>query len=187
MNRDQLLKILEEQVENKNIIKHMLATEVCMAALAKRLGVDNEQDWATAGLMHDGDYRDDVPVEQQGIKIAEVLKEKGMEVSEAIAHAMAAHNWDNTGVEPESPMDWALYCCDSLTGLIVATCLVLPSRKMADVTLERVQNRFKEKNFAKGTRRDEIALCEEKLGIPLNEFMEICLKAMQSISDDLGL
>ncbi len=75
---------------------------------------------------------------------------------ENAARAMAAHNWRNTGVEPKSLMDWSLFCCDSLTGLIVAATLVLPSRKLADVTVERVMNRFKEKSFARGTRREDL-------------------------------
>jgi len=187
MDRGKLLQILDKQVESKNIIKHMLATEACMKALARKLGAENEGEWIMAGLMHDGDYRDDVPVEKQGVKIAEVLKSEGVKVPESVAQAMAAHNWHNTGVEPKSLMDWALFCCDSLTGLIVATTLVMPSKKLADINVQRVLNRFKEKAFARGTRREEIKMCEEKLNIPLEEFIEICLKAMQEISNDLGL
>jgi len=187
MDRKKLLQILDKQIGNKNIIKHMLATEACMKALAKRLKAENEDEWMMAGLMHDGDYRDDVPVEKQGVKIAEVLRSEGVEVPGSVAQAMAAHNWHNTGVEPKSLMDWALFCCDSLTGLIVATTLVMPSRKLADINVQRVFNRFKEKAFARGTRREEIKMCEEKLNIPLEEFIEICLKAMQEISNDLGL
>jgi predicted hydrolase (HD superfamily) len=187
MDREKLLKILEKQIENKNIIKHMLATEACMRVLAEKLGAENKEEWAMAGLMHDGDYRDDVPVEQQGVKIAEIMRDEGIEVPESVAHAMAAHNWRNTGVEPKSLMDWALFTCDSLTGLIVAATLVLPSRKLADLKVENVLHRFKEKSFARGTRREDIALCEEKLGIPLEEFVKICLKAMRGISRELGL
>ena len=158
-----------------------------MVALAKRLGADNGQDWALAGLMHDGDYRDDVPVEKQGIEIVKIMKEAGVEVSEAVAQAMAAHNWDNTGVEPNSLIDWALFCCDSLTGLIVACALVRPDRKLTSVTVDSVLKKFPNKRFAAGTRREEIKKCEEKLNIPLKEFVEICLTAMQEISDQLGL
>jgi len=187
MEREKLLQILNEEVGNKNIIKHMLATEACMVALAEKLEAEDKEAWAMAGLMHDGDYRDDVPVEEQGVKISQVLKEKGINLSNEVAHAMAAHNCHHTGVEPESLMDWALFCCDSLTGLIVATTLVLPDKKLSEVTVERVMNRYAEPKFAAGTRREEIKMCEEKLGIPLEEFVGVCLKAMQSISDDLGL
>lgn len=205
ISRDDAINFLNEKIENKNIIKHMLATEVCMRALAQKLEIVNclpamlpiamqagklkidQNEWAMAGLLHDGDYCEGVPAEKQGIQVGEWLREKSFEIPDNVAHAMAAHNWSNTKVEPQSPMDWALFCGDSLTGLIVAATLVLPSRKLADVTVENVLNRFKEKSFAKGTRREDIALCEEKLGLHLNEFVDICLKAMQGISNELGL
>jgi predicted hydrolase (HD superfamily) len=84
-------------------------------------------------------------------------------------------------------MDWSIFCADSLTGLIVACALVLPSRKLADVSVGMVLKKFKSSSFAAGTRREDIALCQEKLGIPLEEFIAISLKAMQEISEELGL
>jgi len=187
MDRNKLLEVLNQEVDNKNIIKHMLATEACMKAIAQELKADNPEDWAIAGLMHDGDYKDSIPVEQQGVKIAEILKENDLEVSEEIAHAMAAHNWHNTGIEPKSLMDWALFTCDSLTGLIVACALVRPEKKLASVTVESVLKKFPDKRFAAGTRREEIKMCQEKLGIELERFVEICLQAIQAISSDVGL
>lgn len=186
ITREKALAFLNEKVENKNIIKHMLATEALMRVLAKKFG-ENEEEWAMAGLLHDGDYSPDVPMEKQGVLITEWLREMGEEMPDSVAQAMAAHNWSNTGVEPRTKMDWSLFCGDSLTGLIVASALVLPSRKLTDLTVESVLKRFKEKSFAKGTRREDIAKCEEKLGMPLSEFIEICLKAMQAISGELGL
>ncbi len=194
ISREEALKFLDEKVENKNIIKHMLATEALMGgvyeALASRGKSDlsgTKKEWMMAGLFHDGDYSEQVPMEKQGIQVTVWLREKGYEVPENVAQAMAAHNWHNTGVEPKTLMDWALFCGDSLTGLIVAATLVLPSKKLADVDTDMVLRRFKEKAFARGTRREEIALCEEKLGFSLKDFVEICLKAMQGISETLGL
>ncbi|MDP2861013.1 MAG: phosphohydrolase [bacterium] len=197
ITREEALKFLSGKIENKNIIKHMIAAEALMRALAAKLKAQNlnvkseekinEDEWAMVGLLHDGDYCEGVLPEKQGIQVVEWLREGGFEVPEAAAHAMAAHNWHNTGVEPQSLMDWALFCGDSLTGLIVAAALVLPSRKLADVNTDMILRRFKELKFAAGTRREEIALCEEKFGLPLAEFVEISLKAMQDISGDLGL
>lgn len=187
MNRDQALKIIEENVANKNIIKHMLATEAMMKALAQKFEPEKESEWALAGLLHDGDYRDDVSVEQQGIVIAKWVEDKGFLLSDEVKYTMAAHNWHNTGVKPQSKMDWSLFCGDSLTGLIVASALVLPSKKLSDLSVESVLKRFKESSFAKGTRREEIKMCEEQLEIPLEEFVTITLKAMQGISGELGL
>jgi predicted hydrolase (HD superfamily) len=84
-------------------------------------------------------------------------------------------------------MDWTIFIGDSLTGLIVAATLVLPSRKLSDLTLESVLKRFKEKSFAKGTRREDLLLCEEKLGLKLEDFIAISLKSMQAKSGELGL
>ena len=194
ITRAESLEFLNEKIENKNIIKHMIACEAMMKALYQKVKEEepsyaeaSEGEWGMAGLLHDGDYSPQVPVEKQGIQVTEWLREKGYEVPENVAQAMAAHNWHNNGVQPKSKMDWALFCGDSLTGLIVAATLVLPSRKLADLTQENVLNRFREKSFAKGTRREDIAFCEEKLGIPLSEFVKITLSAMRQIAPQLGL
>ncbi len=88
---------------------------------------------------------------------------------------------------PDSLMDWSISCCDELTGLIIASTLISPEKKLALVTSDFVLNRFKEKSFAKGANREQIKMCEEKLQIPLNEFVSIALLAMQQIAPDLGL
>jgi predicted hydrolase (HD superfamily) len=83
-------------------------------------------------------------------------------------------------------MDWSIYCCDELTGLIIAAALVHPDKKLASIDMVFIMNRFNEKSFAKGANRDQIKHCEEKLGIPLSEFIEIVLSSMQEISSELG-
>jgi uncharacterized protein len=186
INREQALDFLNQHITSRNIIKHMLATEAMMKELAKKFN-GNVEEWGIAGLLHDGDYNDSVPEEKQGIEVTKILKEKGFEIPDNVAYAMAAHNWQNTGVEPRSPMDWSLFCGDSLTGLIVACALVRPDKKLSSVTVKSVLKKFKEKSFAGGTRREDIALCEEKLGITLPDFIGIVLKSMQNISSELGL
>ena len=174
----------------------MFATEALMGGiydeLKSRGKTDEELDgtreeWMMAGLLHDGDYCESVPMEKQGVQITEWVKERGHEIPDNVAHAMAAHNWHNTGIEPKSLMDWTIFLGDSLTGLIVASTLVLPTKKLADLTIESVLKRFKEKSFAKGTRREDILMCEEKLGLTLTEFVTICLNSMKNISLELGL
>ena len=174
----------------------MIALEAVMGGVyeeLKKKGKDekalggNQDEFKMAGLLHDGDYCDSVPPEKQGIQITEWVKELGFELPDNVSQAMSAHNWHNTGIKPLNLMDWAIFCADSLTGLIVAACLVLPSKKLTDLKVESILKRFKEPSFAKGTRREEIALCEEKLGIPLNEFVGISLSTMQGIHEELGL
>ncbi|MGB9911351.1 MAG: phosphohydrolase [Microgenomates group bacterium] len=194
INRQKALEFLNQKISNKNIIKHMLACEALMGGIydalvakgEKNLGGTKEE-WMMAGLLHDGDYCPEVPPEKQGIQITQWLRKKGEEIPENVAQAMASHNWSHTGIAPKTKMDWALFCGDSLTGLIVAATLVLPSKKLADLTVQNVLNRFKEKSFARGTRREDIALCQEKLGLSLEEFIAIGLEAMKNVSKELGL
>ena len=188
MNREEVVRLIEEHVENKNILKHMFALEAVMGALWEKFKVDGtKEEWKLAGLLHDGDYCEAVAHEKQGIQITDWARERGIDISENVAHAMAAHNWDNTGVEPINKMDWSIFAADSLTGLIVACALVLPTKKLSDVTTTMVLKKFDQKSFAGGTRREDIKMCEEKLGIPLPEFVEIALSAMQEIHESLGL
>ena len=196
ITKDQALSLINEHVSNKNIVKHMLATEALMAGvygeLKKRGRSDEElggtkEEWMMAGLLHDGDYCESVPIEKQGIQITAWAREKGCDLPENVAQAMAAHNWHGTEVEPKNLMDWTIFLGDSLTGLIVAATLVLPSKKLADLTIDSVLKRFKEKSFAKGTRREDIMMSEEKLGLDLTEFVTIALRTMQEISNELGL
>lgn len=194
ITREEALNFLNEKIANKNIIKHMLATEALMGKIydvLKAKGVADlggtKEEWMMAGLLHDGDYSPEVSPDKQGVLVAEWLKEKGYQIPENVAQTMVAHNWSNTGVEPKTLMDWALFIGDSLTGLIVATALVRPDKKLASVELSSVMKKFKSLSFAAGTRREDIQKCQEKLGIPLEEFIKISLEAMQGIAGELGL
>jgi putative nucleotidyltransferase with HDIG domain len=181
MNREEALGLIKENVKTKNLRKHMYATEECMRDLAERLE-GNPDEWALAGLLHDLDYDrtvDDFP--KHGHVTGEILL--GRDVSPEIINAIKAHA-EHAPIS--SDMDLALHAVDPLTGLIVAAALMHPTKKLADVDVKFVMNRFKEKRFAAGADRDQIRKCEG-LGLGLEEFVEICLGAMQKISKDLGL
>lgn len=189
MTREEAIQILKENLENKNMIKHCLASGAVMRGLARKLKSQNsklkatidENEWEVVGLLHDADA-EKATDEEHGAMVGEWV---GGQVSDEVIQAMAAHN-PMTGAVCQSPMDWALFAGEKLTGLIVAAALVLPSKKLADVTTEMVLRRFKEPRFAAGAKRENILECE-KLGLSLEEFVDICLKAMQGISEDLGL
>lgn len=192
INREQALNLISEHVANKNIVKHMMALEALMGGIYEILKEKSnlggtKEEWLMAGLLHDGDYTPEVSVDKQGIQITEWAREKGLEVPENVAYAMAAHNWHNTGCEPKTLLDWTIFMGDSLTGLIVASALVLPDKKLASVTSDIVLRRFKEPKFAAGTRREDIALCQEKLGLSLEEFVKISLESLQKIAGEIGL
>ncbi len=183
MTREDALEAVRDNVENENLIKHMLATEAIMKALAKRFGED-EGKWGLAGLLHDIDVElTEGDMNSHGMLGSDLVRE--MEVDEDIAKAILAHN-EMLGVPRESMLDKALFCADPLTGLITAAALVRPDRKLASVEVKSVRKRFKEKSFAAGASREGIASCSE-IGLELDEFMELGLKAMQGVAGDLGL
>jgi len=183
MTRKEALNSIKANVENKNLIKHMLATEAIMRALAKRLGED-EEEWGLTGLLHDIDVELTGGDMHSHSKLgADLVTELG--ASEAMAHAILCHNPAH-GTPRETSLDKALFCVDPLTGLITAAVLVLPDKKLAGLKAKSVRKRFKEKSFAAGANREYISLCSE-IGLDLDEFIELGLKAMQGIADDLGL
>ena len=184
MNREEALDSVKDNVENGNLVKHMLATEVIMRALAKRLGGGEEEEWGLTGLLHDIDVELTEGDMSSHSKLgADLAQEMG--ASEAMAHAILCHN-EAHGVSLETELDRALYCADPLTGLITAAALIRPDKKLAGLEAKSVKKRFKEKSFAAGANREQIARCSE-LGLELDEFIELGLTAMQEIADDLGL
>ena len=183
MNRKEALDSVKDNVENKNLVKHMLATEAIMRALAKRFGED-EEEWGLTGLLHDIDVELTEGDMNSHSKLgADLARELG--ASEAMAHAILSHN-ERHGVSCETKLDKALFCADPLTGLIIAAALVRPDKKLAGLEASSVRKKFKEKGFAAGANREQIALCSE-IGLELDEFIELGLVAMQGIAADLGL
>ena len=184
ISKDDALNILKENISNENLRKHHYAVAAAMRALAEEFGGDPDR-WEIVGLLHDADYEEtkDDP-DRHARVIAEKLRACG--VDETIARAIEAHNFERLGVMPESTMEWALVTCDDLTGLIVAVALVHPN-KLAGVSVESVMKKFDSKSFASGADRERIKLCEEKLDIPLEEFVGVVLEAMKGASDQLGL
>ncbi len=191
LSREEAYQILTKYVKTPNLIKHCLATEAVMKALYRRLyqgtplDPKTEEEWGITGLLHDADYEmSKGHPEKHGLLLFEKEPNK---IPEHIAYAIKAHNYEKTLVVPKNLLDWSIACCDQLTGLIVAAALIHPEKKLAPLTPEFVLNRFHEKSFARGADRRSILKCEEKLQIPLEEFVEITLNAMKSISDQLGL
>jgi len=183
MTREETLDSIKANVENENLIKHMLATEAIMRALARRLGED-EEEWGLTGLLHDIDME----LTEGDMNIhsklgADLARELG--ASETIAHAILCHN-ETHGIPRETKLDQALFCADPLTGLIIAAALVRPDKKLAGLEGKSVRKKFKEKSFAAGVDREQISLCNQ-IGLELDEFIELGLEAMKGIAATLGL
>jgi len=187
ISRERALELLHNKMQSTNLRRHCYAVEVVMKALAKHFKEDDDK-WAVVGLLHDSDYEitKDNPKEHT-LMTYNWLKEIG-EDDEEILSAILSHNYAHTGNnEPKNKLEWSLYTCDELTGLIVACALVKPDKKLSSVTVNTVINKWNEKSFAAGVDRKQIELCEDKLGIKLNDFVGIALKAMQEIAPELGL
>ncbi len=183
MNRDDVQASIEANVENKNLINHMLATEAIMRALARRFGED-EDTWGITGLLHDIDVELTSSDMSEHSKLgADIARELG--ATEEMAQAILRHN-EAHGLPAESLLDKSLICADPLTGLIVAGALVRPDKKMAGLTVESLMKRFGEKRFAAGASREQIASCHD-IGLELEEFIAIGLEAMKGIAGDIGL
>ncbi len=181
MTREEALKLIEEKIHNERLKKHLFAVEACMKHLALHFGEDSER-WGLAGLLHDIDYEDTYKnPEKHAIIGAEILKERGVE--KEIVDAVLAHA--DKGPR-DTLMAKALYSADPLTGLIVASALMHPEKRLKSLDTGFLMRRFKEKGFARGASREQIKACEE-MGLSLEEFMEICLKAMKEIDQVLGL
>ncbi len=184
ISRDEALALMEQSIPQDNLRCHCLATEVIMRALADRLGADPDE-WGLAGLLHDLDYvdtKDDMP--RHGLVTEAVLQEKG--VRPGIISAIKSHNADNLGLKRSSQFEHALVSAECITGLIVATALVYPDKKLASVKPKSIVKRMKQKEFARSVNRDYIRECE-LIGIPLDQFALLSLEAMRTISDRLGL
>ncbi|MBU1130758.1 HDIG domain-containing protein [Patescibacteria group bacterium] len=183
MTRAEALKLVKEKIQNQNLIKHCLAVEAIMKAMAVHLNQEVDA-WSLAGLLHDIDYEEtkDDP-QNHSLKGGEMLKELGL--PDEIVRAVKAHN-EIHGLPRESLLDKVLYAVDPLSGFITAVALVYPSKKLADVKIKSITKRLKENRFAAGASRQGMKSIEDA-GLTFEQFAEIGLKAMQEISEDLSL
>lgn len=183
MTREDAFNLLNEHLENKNLFKHCLAVEAVMRDLAVHFGED-EYTWGLAGLLHDIDYEQtkDDP-DRHSLEGARLLEEKGL--PEEVVYAVKVHN-ERHGFPRKSLMDKALYATDPVTGLIVAGALIKKEKSLSAIDVPFLLNRFGEKSFARGANRETIKSCDE-MGLSLEEFLGISLKAMQKISGEMGL
>ena len=183
ITRDEALEMLKSNVQAENMLKHSLASEAVLRAIAKHLG-KNEEEWGIAGLLHDIDVEiTNADPYTHGPYAEKLLKGK---ITDEMLDAIVMHNEVATGKERNTEFQHALAAGETITGLITATTLVYPDKKLASVKAKSVTKRMKQKACAASVKRENILECE-KIGIPLPEFADLAVNAMRSISDDLGL
>jgi putative nucleotidyltransferase with HDIG domain len=183
LNRDDAFALLGEYTQNPSLIKHALAVEAAMRAYARKFSAD-ELKWGIVGLLHDFDYERYPNAPDHPLKGAEILQAKGY--PDDIIHAIKSHA-EYLGVPRLSMMDKALFAVDELVGFITAVALVRPSKNIADVTVDSVKKKFKDKPFARSVKREDIFRGAEELGVDLDTHIQFVIDAMKSAAASLGL
>jgi predicted hydrolase (HD superfamily) len=183
ISREEAVRLLEEKIKAENMRKHCYASEAVLRAMAKKLG-KSEEEWGLAGLLHDIDVEiTNADPYTHGPYAEKILQGK---VTDEMLDAIVMHNEVATGKERSSEFQHALAAGETITGLITATTLVYPDKKIAGVKAKSVTKRMKQKAFAASVKRENILECE-KINIPLPEFAELSVSAMKEIADVLGL
>lgn len=182
-DRARHLALMHEFTQNESLRRHMYAVEATMRAYAEKYGEDVEI-WGAVGLLHDFDYERWPDPPDHPLVGAEILRERGY--SEPLIYAIKSHADYLDDCPRVSRLDKALYACDELCGFITACALVRPGR-LDGLTAKSVRKKMKQISFAAAVSREDIVRGAEDLGVELNEHIDFCIVAMQSIAADLGL
>lgn len=181
--KEEAYQLLTEYNKSSSLIKHALAVEGVMRYFARKRGEDEEK-WGVIGLVHDLDY-EQFP-EEHCHKSEEILKEKGW--PEEYIRAVVSHGWGLCSeVEPQTELEKVLYAIDELTGLVVTTALVRPSKSVMDVKVKSVKKKWKDKRFAAGVDRSIIEKGAQMLGMEVSDLIADTLAGMQEVAEEIGL
>jgi putative nucleotidyltransferase with HDIG domain len=181
--REEALALLKQYNKNESLIKHALAVEGVMRYMARKRGGDEEK-WGVIGLIHDLDY-EQFP-DQHCKKTEEILKEHNW--PEEYVRAVVSHGWGIcTDVKPESDMEKVLYAIDELTGLVVTSALVRPSKSVMDMKAKSVKKKWKQKQFAAGVDRSIIERGADMMGVEISELITDTIMGMREVAEEIGL
>jgi putative nucleotidyltransferase with HDIG domain len=181
--RDEAWNLLAEFTQSEALRNHARAVEAAMRAYAARFGEDADL-WGVTGLLHDFDYERYPALEDHPLRGSEILRERG--IHDDIRTAILGHG-NHTGVPRETRMAKTLFAVDELTGLLTACALVRPSKRIAEVGVDSVKKKMKDKAFARGVNRDDIRRGAEEIGVPIEEHIVVVRDAMAAIASELGL
>ena len=181
--RDEALALLDKYLTDEKLLKHSYAVEAIMRATAITLKEDEEL-WGLTGLLHDldFDYTRSEP-DKHANMTADILQEL---VPESMIDAIKGHNYRHTSHVPTTSLDKALIAADALSGLIIASALVMPSKKLKEVKVKTLRDKFKDTSFARGCDRKKIGLCVD-VGLEVKPFLSLGLKALKNIHKPLGV
>jgi putative nucleotidyltransferase with HDIG domain len=184
-------ELVREFVQDSGLRRHMLAVSATMAWYARALGQDVTY-WETVGLLHDFDWEIHPDLNQHPIAGAKILRERGWD--EETIRIILSHYTEGTAVPREKPIDFALLACDEITGLVIATTLVRPSKNIAEVKLSSIRKKWKNTRFAAGVDRDHVTEVAADFSrecfagsLELWTHIQNVLTAMQDAADALEL
>ena len=181
--RAEAFELLKKYNKTESLLKHALAVEGVMRYMARKFNADEEK-WGVVGLIHDLDY-EQFP-DQHCQKTEKILRENNW--PEEYIRAVVSHGWGIcTDVKPETEMEKVLYAIDELTGLVVTTALVRPSKSVMDVKTKSVKKKWKDKRFAAGVDRSIIENGAEMLGVEIPELITDTIAGMQEVAEEIGL
>lgn len=181
--REEAFELLKQYNQSDSLVKHALAVEGVMRFMARKRGEDEEK-WGVIGLIHDLDY-EKYP-EQHCKKTEEILQEHRWPTE--YIRAVISHGWGIcVDVKPETELEKVLYAIDELTGLVVTTALVRPSKSVMDLKAKSVKKKWKDKRFAAGVDRSIIEKGAEMLGVEIGELITDTIMGMRDVADEIGL
>ncbi len=183
-NREEALEVLYEYTKTPNLREHAYAVEAVMLHFAELAGVEDAEQWGVIGLIHDLDY-EQYP-DRHCEMTAQILEEKNW--PQEYIRAAVSHGWGIcTDVEPKTDLEKTLYAVDELTGLVLATALMRPSRSLNDLEVRSVKKKWKQKSFAAGVNREVIQKGSERLGMELDELIRETIEGMKPVAEKIGL
>ena len=181
--REEAFRLLTEYNKSESLIKHALAVEGVMRYCARKRGEDEEK-WGVIGLVHDLDY-EQYP-DHHCRKSEEILRANDW--PEEYIRAVVSHGWGIcSDAEPQTELEKVLYAIDELTGLVVTTALIRPSKSVLDLKTKSVKKKWKDKRFAAGVDRSIIEKGAQKLGIDLTELITDTIMGMREVAEEIGL
>ena len=186
--RNRALALLQEYTQSEALRRHMYAVEAAMRALAARHGADPEV-WGLVGLLHDFDYErfpNEAHSATEEHPAAGVRLLAAQDFPEELQRAILGHA-SYTGVPRDTLVARALFAVDELCGFLVACALVRPSKSLADLEVQSVKKKLKDKGFARGVNREDVVQGAAELGVPLDEHIAFVLEALRPVERELGL
>jgi uncharacterized protein len=181
MDRSEAQAFAHEKCVKETTYRHLISVEGVMRALARRFEED-EEPWGLTGLFHDLDQDhtgDDGS--RHALLAAEWLREAG--VDERVVNGVLAHAYERYRTDL---MSRAVVHADAVAGLLVAAALVRPE-KANGMKVSSVKKKLKEKAFAPGVNRDEVNEVEERIGLPLDEFLAVSIEGLQEVAPQIDL